>query len=209
MNTSVFKMTLFFALLVSALTIGSGKASAHCDTLDGPVITTAKEALKTGDVKPVLSWVQPEDEPYVRSAFEKTLAVRKLSPDALDFADMYFFETLVRLHRAGEGAPYTGLKPAGQVEPPVAMADKAIETGSADQLLKELNGAVSSGVDQRFKKLIEQKRHASERVEAGREFVASYVEFVHYVERLHDNALAAPSEHGSEAAHGHGEPHKN
>lgn len=209
MNTPGLKIIFSAASLLLALTIGYGAAFAHCDTLDGPVITAAKEALQTGDVKPVLSWVQPGDESYVRSAFDKTLAVRKLSPDARDLADMYFFENLVRLHRAGEGAPYTGLKPVGQVEPAVEMADKAIGTGSSDQLVKELKEAVSNGVRQRFEKLIAQKKHANESISAGRDFVASYVEFVHYVERLHDNATVPTTEHGSKSAHGHEEMHKN
>jgi hypothetical protein len=46
--------------------------------------------------------------------FTKTLAVRKQSKEAKELADMYFFETLVRIHCAGEGAPYTGLKPVKQ-----------------------------------------------------------------------------------------------
>jgi hypothetical protein len=31
-------------------------AGAHCDTLDGPVVMTAKAALEKGDVTPVLKW---------------------------------------------------------------------------------------------------------------------------------------------------------
>jgi hypothetical protein len=56
--------------------------------------------------------------------------VRKLNPEAKEFADMYFFETLVRIHRAGEGEPYTGIKPAGRdLGPAVPAADKAIVDG--------------------------------------------------------------------------------
>jgi len=77
--------------------------------MDGPVIKAAKQALETGDVNPVLIWVLKKDETEIRNAFQKTLAVRKLSPEAKELADMYFFETLVRIHRAGEGEPYTGL----------------------------------------------------------------------------------------------------
>jgi hypothetical protein len=43
-----------------------------------------------------------------------------------------FFETAVRLHRAGDEAPYTGLKPAGpDWDPFVPRAEKAIETNDA------------------------------------------------------------------------------
>jgi len=86
----------------------SHPVAAHCDTLDGPVVGAARRALDTGNVDLVLVWVQKDDEAEVLGHFQKTLAVRKLSPQARDLADMYFFETLVRLHRAGEGAGYTG-----------------------------------------------------------------------------------------------------
>ncbi len=210
MAIRLLKSVLFVSVLLIASTLNFGESFAHCDTLDGPVIAAAREALKTGDIKPVLAWVQPGDEPYMRGVFEKTIAVRKLSPEARDFADVYFFETLVRIHRAGEGAPYTGLKPAGQVEPGVAIADKAIENGSPDQLVREMNGLVAIGIQERFKKLMDRKKHANESVGAGREYVASYVEFVHYVEALHGSAVAGGAEHGlAEATQDHKAVHEH
>lgn len=167
---------------------------AHCDTLDGPVVTTAKMALDKGDVTPVLKWVQKKDEGEIKKAFENTLAVRKLSPQAKELADMYFFETLVRIHRAAEGAGYTGLKPAGSVEPPIAAADKALESGSVNDLVKEITDVVSTGIRERFNHAVEAKKHADESVEAGRDYVKAYVEFVHYVEGLHLVA-AGPAHH--------------
>jgi hypothetical protein len=92
-------------------------AGSHCDTLEGPVVMTAKAALDKGDVTPVLKWVKKEHEGEIREAFKNTLAVRKMSPEARKLADKYFFETLVRIHRAGEGAPYTGLQLGQAVEP--------------------------------------------------------------------------------------------
>ena len=64
---------------------------AHCDTLDGPVVATARKALTSGDVTPVLKWVADDDEQMIRSAFQKTLEVRQLGNQARDLADMYFF----------------------------------------------------------------------------------------------------------------------
>jgi hypothetical protein len=86
----------------------------HCDGLDGPVVSLARRALDAGNVNLVLPWVREQDEAEVREAFAHALAVRKLGGEAKDLADRHFFETLVRVHRAGEGAPYTGLKPAGR-----------------------------------------------------------------------------------------------
>jgi len=185
-------------------------ASAHCDTMGGPVVMTAQAALEEGDVTPVLKWVKPEQEAEIREAFQKTLAVRALGPQAKQLADMYFFETLVRLHRAGEGAPYTGLKPAGAVEPVVAASDKALETGSADALVKHVTEAVAAGIRDRFTRALEAKKHADDSVAAGREFVEAYVEFTHYVERLHLDAASPAAAHGeaampTAAPHGHHE----
>ncbi len=109
---------------------------AHCDTLDGPVVKTARAALEKGDVTPILKWVKKENEAEIEALFRKTLTVRSKGKEAQEIADMYFLETLVRLHRAGEGEPYTGLKPAGVVDPAVAEADRALEAGSAENLIK-------------------------------------------------------------------------
>jgi len=182
-----------FILCVGAWSIPHD-TSAHCDTLDGPVIISARAALEKDDVTPVLKWVKKSDEGQIRELFKKTLAVRGKGPEAKELADMYFFETLVRIHRAGEGAPYTGLKSAGTVEPSVAAADKALESGSADNLVKMLNDAAAKGIRERFAHALETKKHADESIESGRKFVAAYVEFTHYVERLHTDA-AGPSGH--------------
>ena len=41
----------------------------HCDSLDGPVVAAAREALATGDVDRALPYVPAHDEPEVREAF--------------------------------------------------------------------------------------------------------------------------------------------
>jgi len=167
---------------------------AHCDTLAGPVVLTAKAALEKGDVTPVLKWVKKEHEGEIKELFKKTLAVRKQSKEAKELADMYFFETLVRIHRAGEGAPYTGLKPGEAIEPIVAESDKALESGSTDDLVRHITDAVTKGIRENFEHTKETKKHADESVEAGRKFVEAYVEFTHYVERLYMDATG-PSGH--------------
>jgi hypothetical protein len=164
-------------------------ALAHCDTLNGPVVVEAKKALEKRDVTPVLKWVDKKEEAEVRAAFKLTLAVRQKGGEAKELADRYFFETLVRLHRLSEGAPYTGLKPAGtNLGPAVKGADLALETGSANNLVKMLTEEMAAGLQKRFTAVLETKKYAADSVEAGRRYVAAYVEFVHYVERLHDDA---------------------
>lgn len=166
----------------------------HCDTMNGPVVIAAKKALETGNVDLVLIWVQKKDEVQIKEAFEKTLGVRKLNPDAQKLADRYFFETLVRVHRAGEGVAYTGLKTAEtQVDPGIEAADKALEKGSAEELLKYLNEAVHHSIHKHFTKAMAKKNFKGDDFAAGREYVKAYVEFIHFVERLYQ-AVNKPAE---------------
>jgi Family of unknown function (DUF6448) len=174
-------------------------ASAHCDGLDGPVVKAAQRALQTGDLNPVLIWVQPQNEDEIEKAFTDTLAVRKLNPQAEALADRHFFETLVRLHRAGENAPYTGLKPAGRdLGAAIPAADKALETGSDEALTQLLTDEVREGLNKHFKEVIEKKKYAPSDVAAGREYVEAYVTYIHYVERLHEAAEKRSSGHYAE-----------
>jgi len=196
-------ITLFTVLLTLMLIDSSRTNSffaplvfAHCDTLDGPVVKEARASLDKGDITPLLKWVKQENEKEIREAFAKTLAVRKQSKEARELADMYFFETLVRIHRAGEGAPYTGLKPGEAIEPVVQEADRALETGSADHLVKFVTDAAAKGIREKFAHAKETKKHADKSVEAGREFVEAYVSFTHYVERLQNNAAVKVEQHG-------------
>ena len=105
----------------------------HCDSLDGPVVTAARRALEADDVDLVLPYVPEEGEEEVRGMFARVRLARAGGGPARDVADHLFFETVVRLHRAGEGAPYTGLKPSGlDVGPVIPLAEEAVGTGSAD-----------------------------------------------------------------------------
>ena len=177
-------------------------AFAHCDTLEGPVVQTARKALEKGDVTPLLRWVPADDEEAIRIAFQKTLVVRTKGAEAKELADMFFFETLVRIHRAGEGAPYTGLKPGEAVDPAVALADKSLESGSVDKLVNVLTKAMENGIREHFQHASETRKHAEDSVAAGREFVKTYVIFTHYVEGLHA-IIKGSGGHHSEGTKGH------
>ncbi|QXE86334.1 hypothetical protein KP003_18560 [Geomonas nitrogeniifigens] len=190
-------------------------ASAHCDTLDGPVIQDARKAIAAKDVTPVLKWVKTKDEKVVRAAFKKVISAR---PEAKEAAEHKFFGTLVKVHRAGEGAPFTGLKPAGSVEPAIAEADKALAGGSPDALVKLVTDDVAAGIRTRYQRAAAAYQHKDESVAQGREFVEAYVDYTHYVERLHQDAAGhaghgepgghAPEKHGKKVRHdGHHEEH--
>lgn len=209
MHVSSRQKKLFWVLAFLAVAaLAPQSILAHCDTLEGPVVKTARVALDTGDVTPLLKWVRSDDEKEIRNAFENTLAMRALGPEAKEFADMYFFETLVRIHRAGEGASYTGLKPGEAIDPAVAMADKALENGSIDKLIAILSNAMAQGIRERFAHAYESRKHADESVAQGREFVESYVVFTHYVEGMHNLIKGGVAHHGktessSDKGHGH------
>ena len=167
------------------LAVGCATAQAHCDSMDGPVVRDAQAALTARDVTATLKWVRKQDEPAVREAFQRTLAVRGESDAARELADQYFFETLVRLHRAGEGEPYTGLKPAGSAEPAIKEADEALDRGTGKDLAVKLGNEVQAAVRERYNEALERRAVAAKgSVTAGRAYVQAYVEYIHFVERV-------------------------
>ena len=179
-----------------------GSALAHCDGLDGPVVNLARQALAKGDVKIVLPWVAADKEVEIRKAFDLTMAVRGKGEKERELADMYFFETLVRVHRAGEGAPYTGLKSAGLgLGPAIPAADKALESGNPGPLLKLINEKIHEGIHKYYMEAKEKKAHAGESVEAGRAYVNAYVPYLHFVERLYLDASTPVAHGGEEGTH--------
>jgi uncharacterized protein DUF6448 len=196
MNKTFTTPSIVSILLFTIALFLPKQVMAHCDGLDGPVVKAAQTALENGNVNPVLIWVQKKDEGEIKQAFQKTLAVRKLNLQAKELADMYFFETLVRIHRAGEGEPYTGLKPAGRdLEPAIPAADKAIESGKLEPLLKILTETVQTEVREKFKAVSAKKNFKPDNVDAGREYVEVYVPFVSYVERIYATAKGAAKGH--------------
>ena len=184
-------------MALAAFVIFPSTTLAHCDSLDGPVVRDARLALEKGDPSPVLKWVAKEHEGEIREAFNQTMAVRIRGDDARALADRYFFETLVRIHRAGEGEGFTGLKPASEVDPGIAAADAALESQSAAELARHLSATTSEGIRKRFALAAERRKHAQENVEAGRAYVEAYVEYIHFVESVNRLASdgASPKHH--------------
>ena len=179
---SLFRTTALWAVC-------STLAMAHCDGVDGPVVTDAKRALARDNVNLVLLWVKKSDEGLVREAFSRTQGVRKLGGEATELAERFFFETLVRLHRASEGAAYTGLKPAGRnLGPAIPAGDKAMETGDLKPVWDLLREEAHKGLHRRFDAVRKAKVDRDKNPEAGRRFVAAYVEYIHFVANLHEQA---------------------
>jgi len=205
-----FPLRRSFGAFAAALALAwGGAAQAHCDTLDGPVVSQARQALDTGNVNLVLGWVQERDEAKIRNAFRQAGAVRNTGATARELADHSFFETLVRVHRAGEGAPYTGLKPAGEIEPPIAAADRSIATGKLEPVAKLVTDRTHQTLHRQFDAVKAKKKYDPNDVNAARAFVGAYVEYVHSVERMYDAAAVADAGHtpaapaGKAAGHAH------
>ena len=175
----------------------------HCDSLDGPVVTAAKKALEADNVNLILPYVPKEGETDVIRAFEKVMKIR--TDEAVrEIADLYFFETVVRIHRMGEGASYTGLKPAGLSEGPVIpVAEESIESGSPDELIHVLSEMLREEITDRFHHMMHLKNHANESVDDAREYVEAMLGlqvWSHSIyERIHGEA---------HLAHAHASLHK-
>lgn len=179
------KTKSIFYLALILLTVFTVKFSyAHCDTMEGPVVADAKKAIEHNNVNYVLKWVAAVEEKEIIEAFALSMKVRNLSPDAKELADKYFFETLVRIHRNGEGVPYTGIKPYGTpIDKKISAADKAIETGDLAPLKPMVSSDMLPELTERFDKVMSLKNFDVNNVAAGRKYVEAYVQFFHYAEQ--------------------------
>jgi hypothetical protein len=174
----------------------------HCDSLDGPVVTAARRALEAGDVDLVLPFVPADDEDEVRRMFAATSTVRPLGEDARTVADLLFFETVVRLHRAGEGAPFTGLRPAGlDVGPVTPRAEQAVATGSATALTDYLVEALRHQLEHRLEVVSSLAATKDRSVTEARSWVEAALGFEVYSHHLL-GAIEAPV-HGHDDGRGH------
>ncbi len=159
----------------------------HCDTLNGPVVLACKRALETGNINYVLIWIPKESEGELKEVFEKVLKVRDLSQESKDLADYYFFETAVRLHRAGEGEGFTGLKEEGEHDPIVEKAEKAIETEDEEEFIEDMEVEVVKTLEERFQNCLKHKNFDINDLEEGRKYIKSYIEFVVFAHHLYES----------------------
>lgn len=174
----------------------------HCDSLDGPVVTAARRALDTAEVDVVLPYVHTDGVAEVQRAFDQASTARALGPAAQEVADRWFFETVVRVHRAGEGAAFTGLKPAGlDVGPVIPVAEGALESGSVLHLVDVLCDAVRSEAERRHARAMALKVHADESVEDARAYVEAMLGLQVWAHTVYKHVRTDPHGH---LGHGHG-----
>jgi hypothetical protein len=189
-------------LTVASILMFSGPGAwAHCDTVDGPVAKAVHKALETGNVYLVFPYAPASAENELRAAFVQARMVRALGPEARELADRSFLETAIRLHRAGEGASYTGLKAAGQdFGPVIPAAEHAVELGDLSRLKAAIMEEIEHALSERLVHVRETRKSSKEPttstdVPAARERVSAELGFVIFAESLREAA------HGKSAAH--------
>ncbi len=208
MNSRLSKTSTFSRLtgligLVLMLLLLPQKASAHCDSYDGPVIQDALKALEQNKVELVYKWISEPQEAEISALFRKTYKYKKKDQEIYQLLEKHFLETLVRLHREGEGAPYTGLKPAGSTKQIIALTDKALFEKDLHGLLERLNTHIAKVIQEKYDKVAALWEVKDESSEKGRAYVAAYVDYTHTIETIH-----APLEHGEAGTEGQ-EPHRH
>ena len=175
---------LVMALAV-AISFAFTNSYAHCDSIDGPVVKAAIKSIEENNVNYVLAWIKPEYENEVKHEFTKTMNIRNQNKETMEMADYYFYETVVRLHRMGEGEPYTGLKPAGtKISEGIVQADLSIEKNDLQAIESFVTENVKQSLENKFHKLMERSKYNPDDVEAAREYVGAYVNYIHYSEQI-------------------------
>jgi len=192
-----FRMTPLVLFLV--LLFSSQATFAHCDSYDGPVLKEAIEALKKNNVNLILKWISKSQEKEVISLFNKTFLLKDGDKEIYTIVEKHFFETLVRLHRETEDAPFTGLKPAGNISKIIQMSDDSVAEGEINDFVNKFTSHIESVVREKFTKLIKLSKYKNESVEQGRAYVEAYVEYTHMIEGIH----AKIERKTSDCAHNH------
>lgn len=180
------KITFLIGVMMMIFTV---QTYAHCDSFDGPVIQDALKALDSEDVKLVMKWIEEEYEEEIKNLFEKTVSLKQGDVEIYSIVEMYFLETLVRVHREGEGAAYTGLKPAGSTTPFVQMADRSIEDGDMNRVLSNIDKHFRHVIAEKFDKVRELSKTKESSIEEGRAYVEAYVDYTHTLEAIEEALL--------------------
>lgn len=197
-NLRGMKRFFHWPVLLMFLLLLNENAMAHCDRENGPVAMAAREALQTEDINKILIWVGEDQEQELRKKFEQSLEVHRKGGNSADLAEKYFMETAVRLHRAAEGMPYEGLKPASPNPPDIEAAEKALETGNFDPVKQLLCSALEEESSKWFGKARTSAENKDESIAAGREWVNDYVKYIVYIHKLYQTIQAGPP-HGVDA----------
>jgi hypothetical protein len=192
-NASVTSFVFLMMLLIPQ------GLSAHCDSYDGPLVKDALKALETGKVDLVYKWIEPESEQEIADLFNKTFALKEGDKEIYSIVEKHFLETLVRLHRQGEGASFTGLKPAGSTSQIIVMADAALVNNNLEDLSKKLSSHILSVLNEKFQEAALRSTTKDNSVSEGRAYVKAYIAYTHFIEEIHGLLENKEEDHTSHA----------
>lgn len=161
--------------------------AAYCETENGPVAAAARDALESGEVERVLPFAPQVDESKIRALFADALEARSEGEAARRLVDRFFVEHIVRLHRIGEGAPYTGVKPARDPGRMVRTVEAALLEGDGSELTDLVLGEVRRELERRFETALTLKEGAD--IDRARRYVEARLGLVAWAQRLHDHAI--------------------
>ncbi|GGW30251.1 DUF6448 family protein [Arenibacter certesii] len=194
------KLNMRALLLIFAFMLTSITGFAHCDSYDGPVIKDALKALDKNNVQLVLKWIEPQQEKEIIPLFNKTYQLKNGDKEVYSIVEKHFLETLVRLHRETEGAPYTGLKPAGSMTPLVEMADNSIASDNVEVVVTTVTTHLEQILRDRYATVAKRNKTKDNSVKEGRAYVEAYVEYTHTLEALEHLLHGTISHSGSDHA---------
>lgn len=191
MKRNIFLIAFLFFAIATYDT-----ASAHCDGIDGPVVMAAKKSIEENNVNYVLAWIKPEYEQEIRATYLQVMDIRNQNEETKKITDYYFFETVVRLHRLGEGEPYTGLKPSGtKVDKGIVLADQSIADHNLDELEASMINEVKKSLDDKYQVVMQKSNYDPNDIGAAREYVEAYVQFIHFSEKMFEASESPHSDH--------------
>ncbi len=173
-------------ILTILLTISIQGVFAHCDSYDGPVIKDAYKALETNNVNLVYKWISEAQESEINDLFALTVRTKLSNKDLYPIVEKHFLETLVRLHRETENAPYTGLKEAGTTAPIIQLSDGAITSDNIEHVTVPLTNHINSVISEKFERVKSLEAIKDTNAENGRKYVDAYVDYTHTIEALHN-----------------------
>lgn len=197
LNSKTGKRALFIILLFLGLWAIPQNAFAHCDSYDGPVVKDALKALDINDSALVMKWIDTKHEKEIKDLFAETMKYKSGDKEIYSLLEKHFLETLVKVHREGEGEPYTGLKPAGTTKQIIQLTDSALAEQDFEGFLVKYNGHVNEILTEKYEKVAQLDKVKNESVQKGRDFVAAYVDYTHTIEMMHDILIHTGGAHGA------------
>jgi hypothetical protein len=194
MGKSILLRSRGLLMIFGILLIAANLLFAYCETLEESLVRDARKALDQRQVALAFKWVKKDRESEIRTAFDRAVKERETNPATQETTDNIFFQTLGRVHCEGENFPFLGKNPAGPDVHPIRQAiDRALSEDEVDDLTQKITVEVSQGIHDRFNQVRRFESGQQDDVDAARQYVGAYVDYVDYVEKIHQDAMEGRS----------------